>query len=71
MSRRHTYPKKLEIQRGSFATEHAQYPETNVGDNGHYLDLLVPEGCDEVGHGYDLGILLVRLGLLAVERVDL
>lgn len=36
-----------------------------------HLNLLVPEGDDEVCHGHDLRVLLVRLGLLAVERVYL
>ena len=35
------------------------------------LDLSIPESVDEVGHGHDLGVLLVRLRLLAVERVNL
>lgn len=36
-----------------------------------YLDLVISEGGDEVCHGHDLGVLLVRLGLLAIEWVDL
>ena len=34
------------------------------------VDVVVLVGHDQVRHGQDLGVILVRLGLLRVERVD-
>ena len=45
-------------------------PAVVVEDLLELADVVVLVGHDEVGHGQDLGVVLVRLGFLRVERVD-